>query len=145
MDNLDDDYYNFHDKQGYYRGSARVRLENLAVEGLEVRPTRTVDDDHVQHLIDTFHTEGCDNLDPKHRVKALIRDEDIGDILQASEMTVEEFMQYIDTPKTLSCGDRLFVCLEGRHRIKAARRFFNAEERWWAVDFYSFGQFPNNN
>jgi len=39
MDNLDNDYYNFHDKQGYYRGSARVRLENLAFKGPEVRPT----------------------------------------------------------------------------------------------------------
>jgi len=39
MDNLDDNYYNFHDKQRYYRGSARVRLENLAFKGPEIRPT----------------------------------------------------------------------------------------------------------
>jgi len=83
----------------------------------------------MQYLIDIFYTEGCNNLNLKNWVKALIHNKDISNILQASEITVEEFMQYIDTPKTLSYRDRLFVCLEGRHQIKAAKRFFNAKER----------------
>jgi len=92
MDNLDNNYYNFHNKQGYYRGSARVRLENLAFKGPEIRPTWTVDDDYVQHLIDIFYVEGCDNLDLKYWVKALIYNDNIGDILQVLEITMEEFM-----------------------------------------------------
>ena len=66
IDNLDDNYYNFYNKQRYYHSSAKVHLENLAVKGPEVQPTQTIDEDHVQHLINTFHTEGCNNLDPKH-------------------------------------------------------------------------------
>ena len=69
----------------------------------------------MQYLIDTFYVEGCDNLDPKYRVKALIYDKDISNILQALEIIVEEFMQYINTLKTLSYRDRLFVYLEGRY------------------------------
>jgi hypothetical protein len=46
----------------------------------------------MQHLIDIFYIEGCDNLNLKHWVKALIYDKDISDILQALEITVEEFM-----------------------------------------------------
>jgi len=35
----------------------------------------------MQYFINIFYIEGCDNLDPKHRVKALIYNNNIGDIL----------------------------------------------------------------
>ena len=69
----------------------------------------------MQHLINTFYIESCDNLNLKHQVKALIHNKNISNILQALKITVKEFIHYINTPKTLSYRGKLFIYLKGRH------------------------------
>jgi hypothetical protein len=131
----------FHDQDGYYRGSAKVLISSLEFDGLDVQFRRTLDVKQIEALVTVFKLEGCHRLEPENRIPAIITATSIEPLLNASAISLEEFMRYTATPGgVLISGDMRFQCLRGRHRIEAAKRFLSSDDMWWAVDFYSDGK-----
>ncbi len=128
MDNLSsNDLQIFREKSRTFCGSVKIPLDKICHEELPNNP-RQFNEKNVTTLLDFFRWEGCLRLDPEHYVPALI-----------SRSAV---------PRDLHPGGELprlnpehpVVCLHGRHRLEAARKFFTGDEnRWWVVDLYSRG------
>ena len=126
------------DKRLYSRGRAKVALNHLQYRGISSRGK--VDDRHVNHLVETFHVEGCARLhDPNHHVPAIVSPEDLSNALSYSKLQLLDLVQDGE-PYTLSFqGDVSIRVLHGEHRLRAAERFFEPNDQWWTVVLYTTG------
>ncbi|KAH8800830.1 hypothetical protein F5884DRAFT_862755 [Xylogone sp. PMI_703] len=115
----------FREKSRAFYGSAKVSLDKLQHEELPYNP-RQKDDKNIERLVRIFRSDGCDPLDPENHVPVLVSRR----ILPREPFRVGDDYQVFDP-------DQPLVYLEGRHRIEAARKFLEGDDRWWVVDLYS--------
>ncbi|KAJ5109964.1 hypothetical protein N7532_002609 [Penicillium argentinense] len=106
--------------QRFYRGRAKVRLNNLDVTGVSARTTR---EEHIQVLVEKFQSEGCIRLNPDNFIKALVCD----NILPNRD---DSEIQTLDLP-----DDIKLTVFHGKHRVLAADRFL--WDKLWIADLYS--------
>ncbi|KAL2047106.1 hypothetical protein N7G274_001125 [Stereocaulon virgatum] len=126
MDNLSsNDLQIFREKSRTFCGSVKIPLDKICHEELPNNP-RQFNEKNVTTLLDFFRSEGCLRLDPEHYVPALI-----------SRSAVPRGLHPGGEPPRFN-PEHPVVCLHGRHRLEAARKFFTGHEnRWWVVDLYS--------
>jgi Protein of unknown function (DUF3723) len=121
-----------------YRGTARVRLENLHFEWNE---PRELSRKNVERLKEVFRTENIRRLEPRNHIPAVVDQTDLDAAVQASELSAEKLLSNPDfDPPVLRFTPRYsLICLHGRHRIQAARETLPPTDAWWTVDFYLAG------
>jgi len=129
MENLSsNDLQIFREKSRTFCGSVKIPLDKICHEELPNNP-RQFNKKDVTTLLDFFRSEDCLRLDPEHYVPALI-----------SRSAVPRGLHPGGEPPRFN-PEHPVVCLHGRHRLEAARKFFTGDEnRWWVVDLYSRGE-----
>lgn len=121
-----------------YRGTARVRLENLHFEWNE---PRELSRKNVERLKEVFRLENVRRLEPRNHIPAVLDQANLDEALQASEILAEQLMTnpHNDPPVLKFRPHRRLTCLHGRHRIQAAREILPPTDAWWTVDLYLTG------
>lgn len=126
------------DKRTCYRGRAKIFLESLEYHGTSSRGK--VDDKHIDQLVHVFRTEGCMRLhDPEHYVPGLISSEDLKQAASFSGLRLLDLGQGAEPPLLNLPGNLKVKILHGEHRMTAAERFLEPNERWWVVVLYTTG------
>ncbi|KAL9082764.1 MAG: hypothetical protein Q9165_008786 [Trypethelium subeluteriae] len=131
----EDDEALFVEKQSRYRGRAKVKLHDLMFEPETVQGARTLDWSNVQRLVHIFQTEGCHRLETEHFVPVVLSLDQLVRARGNAGVAEDELLIRTRVPPLL-CFDRPLLCLHGRHRIEAARRFLTPVDSWWGVEFY---------
>lgn len=117
----------------YFRGSAKIRLVHLEPEEYNYF---NLDEGNVARLQEVFKLQGCLRLNPEHHIRALISNETLEGALRTSELRPQDLYQ-LDEFEDLALGEGVRVTvLQGRHRVQAAKRFCEGDDRWWVVDLY---------
>jgi len=77
----------------------------------------------------------------QNRLQAHIDLTELDNILRASQLTRDDlrasFLPGAVHPKLNTSGTKI-CCFDGRHRLKAAQQFHDADDRWWTIDLYAF-------
>lgn len=119
-------------------GIVRINLESL-----DFYPGRAIDNDIVLYLKSVFEDSGCDREHDQNVVPANISSTALDSILVTSGLTRSELQLSLIHPSyrpLLNTGDLKVLCLHGRHRIEAAKRFLNSDSLWWTVKIRSLEQ-----
>jgi hypothetical protein len=91
----------------------------------------------VARIIRIFEIEGCGNLEPEHRVAAIISQPILSKALSKSKLTREALLDPINQTRLELEADDLVTCVYGKHRLRAGERF---GETSWLVDLYRDGK-----
>jgi hypothetical protein len=138
----DESIHNERNKQ--YLGTARIDLSCLqAFIEDDFRPNQPRDDRsekmRVKRLVRIFAFEGCLRLEPEHHVDALISQSELNEALKLSSKTPDDLRSKGIPPKLDFRPSKQLKCLNGRHRLKAAKKVLEKGDDWWVVDLYSNG------
>ena len=122
----------------HFRGTARVKLEQLEFKWSEARELSR---ENVDRLKEIFRTESVRRLEPRNHIPAVVDHSHLDAALKASDVAGEILLNNPESgPPELQFPPRYRVtCLHGGHRIQAAREFLPAVDAWWTVDFYLKG------
>ncbi|UDD63794.1 hypothetical protein AFCA_011053 [Aspergillus flavus] len=102
-------------------------------EGEEVLGSRPLDPKNVDRLAKIYEVEGCQQLEPEHRVAALIKEDILYQTIEQCNIIPNALFDYANPP-TLSFNQNVrLLCLYGKHRLKAAEIHAVAS---WLVDLY---------
>lgn len=118
------------EKARTYRGSFKVPLDQIDFEVASFHP-RQQDPKNTARLLQSFSLEGCNRLQPENFISALV---DADHLAPQAVFSDRHFAE----PPSLSSGCKV-VCLDGYHRVQAAREFLAGDERWWAANLYIDG------
>ncbi|KAJ5946390.1 hypothetical protein N7454_003229, partial [Penicillium verhagenii] len=117
----------------FFQGCVIIEICHLKYESTPILGSRQLDEKNVERLKDIFEIEGCGNLEPEHKIAALIDEQTLRAGLSTSNLT----SQSIKDPALQHClsfeNDCQLACVYGRHRIDAANR---VQVRTWLVDLY---------
>jgi hypothetical protein len=131
MDDISsDDLLILKEKARTYRGSFKIPLEKIELQ-TTTHNTRQRDPKNIIRLLESFALEGCNRLQPENYISVLV---DGVEPPSQTEFPNSNFKE----PPTLTFESTV-VCLDGHHRIQAAREFLAGEDRWWVADLYSNG------
>jgi hypothetical protein len=122
------------EKKAKLKGSASVDLEVLQFQ-------RSQDANNVDRLGHLFHDIGCDKLDARNHVPAIIDQQTLDSAIRHSGLTADMLMDNSrDTYVELSfpVGFQLH-CLHGGDRVKAAKELLPIGDKRWIVDLYLSG------
>ena len=119
-------------------GLAKVDLAALDFSESIRRNHRPVSQRKIERLLAIFETEGCKRLDRSNYVHALTDGTDLQAALEQGAVSRDALRD----PQR--CGIpplpiRRLDCLDGLHRIQAARAYLDDEDYWWVVKLYSRG------
>ncbi|KAJ6093611.1 hypothetical protein N7486_008900 [Penicillium sp. IBT 16267x] len=117
----------------FYQGCAIIEFQHLRFEVNAVLGIREFDERNSQRLLRIFEIEGCGNIEPEHRVAALIDQETLSRALTKSDLTRESLLDPTNQLGLSFEGDVRLMCVYGKHRLKAAESF---GETRWLVDLY---------
>jgi hypothetical protein len=121
----------------FYQGCATIELRNLHFDASPVLGTRPLDQGNVNRLIDIFEIEGCGNLEPEHKIAALIDQQILHTALSKSNLQPHSLLDPTNQSPLSFEGDIQLPCIYGRHRINAADEF---GVKCWLVDLYLNGK-----
>jgi hypothetical protein len=120
-----------------YRGIVKAPLDALDFDHpFVVGQRRDISEQNIQRLERIFERNGCLRLQEENVINAVVLDEDLPVL---SALTPEQLRQIAwarDAP-TLSSGK--LTCISGLHRIEAAKRHLNENDKWWPVRLFSAG------
>jgi len=119
------------EKARTYRGSFKVPLDQISLEGTP-HDTRQRDPKNVTRLLESFALEGCNKLQPENYISVLVNGADL-----PSQNILPN--TYSEEPPAFASKSSV-VCLDGHHRIQAAREYLAGEDRWWVAHVYSDGK-----
>jgi hypothetical protein len=119
-----------------YLGTARVRIEKLKLPIGELR------DSVLQKLKGVFREGGCRPLDAQNHVLATISQACLDDALRISNISADELLNPENREyPVLKISDNMKLdCLQGLHRLQAAKDIMPWKDQWWAVDLYLSGK-----
>ena len=126
-------------KTQHFLGTARVpigKLEFPQVPSL----CREMNEKNVARLLHIFKLEGCLRLEAENHVSAIIDPALSTNAVLKSGLDVNTLSKSSE-PRLLPNPDFNVACLNGRHRVAAARRFLDPYDDWWTVDFYDNSMF----
>ena len=129
-------------KEDHLFGVARIDLDKLHFDEAIPNGHREKSKKIQAKLLNVFELEGCQRTEQEHFVDALITRQCLSDALVAHGKTIETFRESCNlSHKTLR--DVIWLkpieslrCLNGLHRIAAAKRFLNKNDKWWTVRLY---------
>jgi hypothetical protein len=120
-----------------YQGCAIIKLQHLRFEENNPVGTRGVTEEIVTKILRNFEIEGCGNLEPEHRVAAIIDQGVLSKALAKSNLTRETLLDPTKQRSLILEGSDLVTCVYGKHRLNAGERF---GETVWLVDLYRDGR-----
>ncbi|RDH38292.1 hypothetical protein BDQ94DRAFT_156322 [Aspergillus welwitschiae] len=120
----------------YFRGYAKIELQHLIFEDMDVIGSCEVDRKNVERLVEIFKIEGCGHLEPEHRVAAIIDAQILEEAAASSMVTNEMLLKEVDPPSLRFRQDIQLLCPYGNHRLLAAKVY---GEKWWLVELYLKG------
>jgi hypothetical protein len=124
------------DRRTQFRGTARVRFENLAFG------PRDLSEKAVNYLEDKFKKQGILRLEPRHRIPAIVDAKVLEEAIEASPNTSSESLLdncEEDPPDLQLPSGSLLDCLQGLHRVEAAKKILPPGGWWWSIDLYING------
>jgi hypothetical protein len=125
-----------------FAGIARIHLEQLSFDTALRREHRTLSEKAVTRLQSVFDLEGCRRLEEDNYVEGLISRECLESAITQAGTNLESFKKSSNRPPhdvdDVLCLEinRSIQCLNGMHRIFAARRHLDNNDRWWVVKLY---------
>lgn len=122
----------------YFRGCAVIDFNHLFFEDAALLGSREYSQFNVDRLIKIFQIEGCCNMDPEHRIAAVVDSDRLKNALSISGITQEQLLDpTAQNILSFEEGTRL-LCIFGKHRLRAAEAL---GKRSWLVDIYVDGRF----
>ncbi|KAF4202416.1 hypothetical protein CNMCM8927_000228 [Aspergillus lentulus] len=88
---------------------------------------------NVDRLITIFNIEGCQHLEPEHRVAAVISQDILTRSLELSGVSQSALLNHVNPPHLVFQDDVRLICPYSQHRLKAAEAY---GEAWWLVELY---------
>jgi hypothetical protein len=126
----------------FYRGCAIVDFNHLFFEEPhEYVGVRQYDQKNVDRLIHIFEIEGCCNLEPEHRIAAVVDSSTFTNALSMTGATEEQLLDPASQIALKFNENARLVCVYGKHRLRAAEA---VGESCWLVDIYNDGQSPSS-
>lgn len=129
------------DRGTYFRGTARIRFENLQFGDL---CPRDLNQKMTDLLKSKFKTEGCLRLDAQNRIPAVISQQTLDYAIKSSPgVTIDLLLENSkDLPPELQLPSSIAIeYLQGLHRVAAAREILPCEDWWWTIDLYLEGMY----
>ena len=135
MDGSTGDTSGDHDLLGF----ARVRLSDLHCDSQGGTTHRRLAPATVSRLVRIFRSHPPLRGEERHFVEAVLDDKDVSAVKQSAAVlpSAPSALQLQTLP--ILQGYRL-RCLNGWHRLQAARRCLNENDQWWVVKIYSRGE-----
>jgi hypothetical protein len=124
-----------------YRGIARVSLRSLSFQHALVQDKhRAISQENVLRIENIFKHNGCLRLQEEHVINAVVQDDDLAAALSKQGITKEDFRgyQWAQDAPLLELSD--VQCLSGLHRVEAAHRYLDDNDKWWIVRLFSYGR-----
>lgn len=117
----------------HFHGYARVKLENVDFDS-----GRELDDRKVKRLLGIFKKQGCERKKTTNAISVLVAKGALGNVLtqQNSSGSGVHFI----VPALLPHLNVKVLCLQGKHRICAARKFLKNADRWWTAKVFDAGK-----
>jgi len=84
--------------------------------------------------------KGCYRLNPSHYIPAIVNNDDLNYILGVLALSSEQLLAKEKPPSPLLRQGFRIQCLQGCHRVAAAKEALPPSERWWTVSLYSAGK-----
>ena len=123
-----------------YRGVVKVALDGLDFNHpLAIGKHRELSEQNVQRLERIFERNGCLRLQEENVINAIVHDEELRSLLSSSAQTAEQLRQIVWARDAPALDLRHLRCLSGLHRVEAAKRHLNENDKWWIVRLFSAG------
>jgi hypothetical protein len=118
-----------------------IAIIKVGLESLEFWDGREVDQSIVRNLVEIFQKSpyGCDREHDLHVIKGHVDPNDLDHILELSNLTLEDLQTSLDSQgfrPRIETGNLKIRCLDGRHRVEAAKCFLIPSDLWWTVKLY---------
>ncbi|GLA67336.1 hypothetical protein AtubIFM54640_010316 [Aspergillus tubingensis] len=126
-------------QENAYLGSARICLDNLYFAPHASR----IDNEKCEaRLLNLFRDYSCDRDAYENRIPVAVSQELLRQALEKANMPISSIREavppFLPLPSTIE-----LLALRGRHRWKAAKRFYNEPtDRWWTVVFFDANALP---
>lgn len=126
-------------QENAYLGSARICLDNLYFAPHASR----IDNEKCEaRLLNLFRDYSCDRDAYENRIPVAVSQELLRQALEKANMPISSIREavppFLPLPSTIE-----LLALRGRHRWKAAKRFYNEPtDRWWTVVFFDANGAP---
>jgi hypothetical protein len=127
----------YEDRGKAFRGTAKVRFEALSFN----QPNRELRIKIIDHLKEKFQREGCIRLEAKNYIPAVISQASLDAAMRASNITQSLLVEnrgsdlvQLNFPRNVTVE-----CLQGLHRIAAAKLMLPQSDWWWVIDIYVDG------
>lgn len=128
------------DKFNCYRGIARVPLESLHFQHPLVREThREESPKNIRRLERIFEASGCLRLEDENVINAVVEDADLALALNQASLTADDLKRIRAARDAPVLHLKNVKCLMGLHRIRAADRYLDANDKWWTVRIFTSG------
>ncbi|KAE8130756.1 hypothetical protein BDV38DRAFT_276525 [Aspergillus pseudotamarii] len=116
-----------------FQGTAKIDLNQISLQPLM---SREIDQKNVERLRDIFAKDGCQRLDIRNHVTAVVFRQHLERACHAAGLTPEELKTCQPQYPRLLFRRHQVQCLHGQHRLKAAEETLPPSDRWWTVDIY---------
>lgn len=121
-----------------FRGLARVDLAALNFQHASSKEHRDVLEQHVTRLVNIFRTEGCKRTEASRFVKARVDERQLDEALASQNLDLPQRPPQDWTVVPILELPRL-DCLNGWHRVVAARQWLDQNDQWWIAELYTSG------
>ena len=117
----------------HFQGYARVKLENIDFDS-----GRDLDDQNMNRLVGIFKLQGCKRESTANAISVLVERSVIGK--EHAQQGSSSSAVHSIIPARLPFLDAKVLCLQGKHRIYAARKFLPYGDWWWTVKIFDAGR-----
>jgi hypothetical protein len=123
-------------------GVARIDLKRLEFKVALRKNHRAESLKSKRRLLEVFELEGCRRLEEENFVEALITNDTLENALHRSGLSEGSFkvnslaaIQGVGSIPKLDL-DCAIQCLNGMHRVSAAKQYLDNNDQWWVVKLY---------
>ena len=117
----------------HFQGYARVKLEDI-----DFNSGRELDGQNVKRLVGIFKLQGCVRENTANAISVLVERGALGNVRTQQGSPSSAVHSII--PTRLPYLNTKVLCLQGKHRICAARKFLHHTNRWWTVKVFDAGK-----
>ena len=117
----------------HFQGYARVKLENIDFDS-----GRDLDDRQVKRLLHIFKQQGCQREDTTNAISILVAKTASGNGPTQQDSSGSGVHSVVSAQ--LPHLNSKVLCLHGKHRIYAARKFLKNDDRWWTAKVFDTGR-----
>ncbi|KAJ8226356.1 hypothetical protein LV156_008966 [Aspergillus fumigatus] len=141
------------ERQLKYQGTAKINLTEIS---LHPSVDRTIDQKNVERLCHIFLKDGCQRLDIRNHVTAIVSRRHLTRACHDAGLTPEELKSHQRQYPHLRFSGHPVQCLHGQHRLKAGEETLAPSDQWWIsadisqdlqhalVDEYANERHPND-